>query len=227
MKFELTPLHRNTKKEELLLDLKNTALKLNKKTITIAEYEQFGKYHPSTLLRKFKSWFKILELAGLESSRSPLNISEEELFKNIEIVWTSLGRQPKYDEIKNPISKYSAGTYENRFGSWRKALEKFIEYINSGIEETEELKSDKPIINPPQDFKHKTKREISDRLRFTILMRDGFTCKKCGKSPLTERGIELHVDHIKPWSKGGETIIENLETKCKQCNLGKGNAFNV
>jgi len=66
-------------------------------------------------------------------------------------------------------------------------------------------------------FKHKTKREISERLRFKILIRDGFTCKM---------GVELHIDHITPWSKGGETLSENLETKCSRCNLGKGNAFN-
>jgi len=59
-------------------------------------------------------------------------------------------------------------------------------------------------------------------------MRDGFTCKKCGRSPMNEMGgIELHVDHILPWSKGGETVQNNLETKCKKCNLGKGNAFNA
>jgi 5-methylcytosine-specific restriction endonuclease McrA len=74
---------------------------------------------------------------------------------------------------------------------------------------------------------HKTKREISDRLRFRILMRDGFTCKKCGRSPMKDSDVELHVDHIIPWSKGGETIPENLETKCEKCNLGKGNEFNV
>ena len=35
----------------------------------------------------------------------------------------------------------------------------------------------------------------------------------------------IQVDHIVPWSKGGETEESNLQTKCKKCNLGKGNAF--
>ena len=85
----------------------------------------------------------------------------------------------------------------------------------------------KDITRSEKTLKHKTKREISDRLRFRILMRDGFTCKKCGRSPMKEMGVELHIDHILPWSKGGETVQENLETKCKKCNLGKGNAFNA
>ena len=45
--------------------------------------------------------------------------------------------------------------------------------------------------------------------------------------PFARRGslgnVELHVDHIKPWSKGGETVLENLQTLCATCNLGKSN----
>ena len=45
-------------------------------------------------------------------------------------------------------------------------------------------------------------------------MRDGFTCRftcqSCGASPIKERGVELYVDHIIPWSKGGETEEPNL-----------------
>ena len=166
----------------------------------------------------------------ISRSRSKLNISEEELFKNIESVWISLGRQPKYEEFKKPLSKYSAGTYENRFGSFRKALEAFVHYINNenGLETVNDFnETDEQISKVNVVIKHKTKREISERMRFRILLRDGFSCRKCGKSPMKEIGVELHVDHILPWSKGGETVEENLETKCLKCNLGKGNAFNV
>jgi hypothetical protein len=226
MKFKLKPYHRDTPSEELIEDIRNVAKKLNKNTITMSEYEKYGKFHPSTLRRRFGSWFKVLENANLKDSRSRLNIPDEELFRNIEEVWISLGRQPKYQEIKKPLSKYSAGTYAKRFGSYRKALEKFIDYINSDIDE-QKVEIEEPVLKNKQEIKHKTKREISDRLRFRILMRDGFTCKKCGRSPLKSKGVELHVDHIIPWSKGGETEPNNLETKCEKCNLGKGNAFNV
>ncbi len=62
-------------------------------------------------------------------------------------------------------------------------------------------------------------------MRFRILVRDGFRCGSCGASPLENRGTELHVDHMVPWSKGGETVPDNLATKCSRCNLGKGDAF--
>ena len=227
MKFTLKPYNRNISDEELLSDVLAVSKSMGQNTITIAEYEQYGKYHPATLQRRFRSWFRVLEKAGLEKSRSEINISEKDLFKNIEDVWSQLGRQPKYKEIKKPLSKYSAGTYDKRFGSWLKALEKFIEYINEIGEDQQEA----PTKNTPvssinkETEKRRTKRDISDRLRFTILMRDGFRCQSCGKSPVTTPGVVLHVDHIVPWSQGGETEPSNLQAKCDDCNLGKGNAF--
>ncbi|MBR0162008.1 MAG: HNH endonuclease [Oscillospiraceae bacterium] len=47
------------------------------------------------------------------------------------------------------------------------------------------------------------------------------TFDKCGASPAKDSSVELHIDHIKPWSKGGETVMENLETLCSIWNLGK------
>ena len=70
---------------------------------------------------------------------------------------------------------------------------------------------------------HKTKRDIPVSLRYQILKRDNFKCCMCGASPATDSTIILHIDHIKPWSKGGETTLENLQTLCSKCNLGKSN----
>jgi 5-methylcytosine-specific restriction endonuclease McrA len=42
-------------------------------------------------------------------------------------------------------------------------------------------------------------------------------------SNILEGAITLHVDHIKPWSKGGETVPDNLQTLCSVCNIGKNN----
>jgi hypothetical protein len=125
-----------------------------------------------------------MEAANLEIGRK-VNIPEEELFKNIEDVWTKLGRQPRYVEMKRPLSQFTASGYDKRFGSWRKALEKFVSYINSESVNEDEIVDNsiqKNVTTEDRDviIKHKTKREISDRLRFRILMRDSFTCKKCG-----------------------------------------------
>ncbi len=67
----------------------------------------------------------------------------------------------------------------------------------------------------------RTRREVGLTLRYQILKRDNFKCCMCGASPAKDPSVELHIDHIKPWSKGGETTIENLQTLCSKCNLGK------
>jgi 5-methylcytosine-specific restriction endonuclease McrA len=36
-------------------------------------------------------------------------------------------------------------------------------------------------------------------------------------------GVKLEVDHIKPISKGGKTVLNNLQTLCMDCNRGKSN----
>jgi 5-methylcytosine-specific restriction endonuclease McrA len=58
-------------------------------------------------------------------------------------------------------------------------------------------------------------------LRYQILKRDNYTCQACGRSPKTETGVKLHIDHIIPVSKGGKTEPDNLQTLCDLCNLGK------
>lgn len=229
MKFELEPYNRNVPDEYLIKDMKDVSKKTRRNTVTMAEYERYGRSHPTTLTRRFRSWFNVLENAGLQASRSKFNIPDKELFDNIKDIWIFLGRRPWYAEVKMPISKYYASTYVKRFGSWRKALEAFIEYINDDSTEEAELKSDITqewsLGKKSKKKPRRTKREISERLRFSILLRDGFRCQSCGKSPVTTHGVELQVDHIIAWANGGETTRENLETKCNKCNLGKGNAF--
>jgi len=218
-KYVLEKYNRNTTDEELISDLQDVAANINKSP-TIDEYNERGSYHSTTLTRRFGGWFKTLEAAGLGKTRSPLNISEEELYQNIEKVWTELGRQPRYQEIQKPLSEYSAGTYENRFGSWRKALERFIEHINN--EGTSSEAEDNNCVVETYS-KHKTKRTINWRLRFIVMQRDNFKCRNCGQSPSTDPSIILHVDHVKAWSNGGETVLENLQTLCSKCNIGKSN----
>lgn len=76
-----------------------------------------------------------------------------------------------------------------------------------------------------ENYKHKTNRAPSMKLRFEILKRDNFKCCACGSSPATNPTVELHIDHIIPWSKGGETVKDNLQTLCSICNIGKGDSL--
>ena len=63
------------------------------------------------------------------------------------------------------------------------------------------------------------RKPLSKKIRFEVFKRDSFTCQYCGR---TVPDVILHVDHIKPVSKGGTNDIMNLVTSCQDCNLGKG-----
>lgn len=211
MKFQLEPHHRDIQDEELLGDLVRVANELGKDKVTIDEYNERGRFHNTTLTRRFGSWFTALEKAGLKRTRN-LNIPDEELFDNLVDVWTALGHQPKYNDLTNDVSRYSSGTYEKRFGGWRKALEAFLAWANEGVQPELTETSEKGVSK-------RTPRNINWRLRALVLMRDGARCQLCGATP--QDGARLHVDHVKPWSKGGETVIENLQILCEPCNIGK------
>ncbi len=43
-------------------------------------------------------------------------------------------------------------------------------------------------------------------------------CNICGK----KLNKIFHADHIKPYSKGGETILKNGQALCVKCNTKKG-----
>jgi predicted restriction endonuclease len=215
IKFELNQYHRNIAESDLLQDIFAVSKKLGKNCVTAEKYKQHGKYGVNTIRRKFGSWNSAIEKAGLIKTEQ-INNSEEELFENILNVWTKLGRQPRYAEISKPLSAVSIATYEKRFGGWRNALERFVVWANS---EDKEVNEEVSQNNDP--LKHKTKRDINLRLRFIVMQRDNFKCVLCGRSPATDPKVILHVDHIKAYSKGGETEIENLQTTCSNCNYGK------
>src|SRR5579872_7005654 len=99
-------------------------------------YRQHGKYSFKTIINRFGTWNAGVAAADLEIVQKK-NISERELFEALSELWIRLGRQPKYTELSKPLFPYSAKPYEQRFGSWRKALEAFVAYANS--EELEDL----------------------------------------------------------------------------------------
>lgn len=62
------------------------------------------------------------------------------------------------------------------------------------------------------------RKAISNKLRFEVFKRDGFTCQYCGKKA---PDVVLNVDHIIPVAKGGKNELLNLITSCFECNNGK------
>lgn len=227
--FKLEQFNRNVDERLLLEDLQRVDKLLSPfgKKISCRIYNKLGKFSSATVSTRFGKWNIGLAKAGINTTQEK-NVDEKKLFNNLKEVWINKGRQPVFRDMCKKPSKYTAQPYCDRYGGWRKALEAFIKYFgnnNINIGDSKEIEFNTDKISMKNTKQRRTNRNISERMRFSILLRDGFRCQSCGRSPVKSPGIELHVDHIIPWSKGGETVPENLQTKCKNCNLGKGNAF--
>lgn len=227
MKIELKEYYWKIPEQVLINDLIAVSKKLGRKSFTMNDYRAHGQYHPRTFQNRFKSWYRAMKRAGLHSCRLPVALNKSLLFENLRQVWRKLGKQPGFKDMKAPASKYAGTTYVNHFGSWMNALRGFVEYekyrlangiriVKPGIPKREAKKGQRKKIK-------RSPRGIPLSLRYRVLMRDGFRCMACGRSPATEAGVRLHLDHIRPWSKGGNREYDNLRTLCAECNIGRGN----
>ncbi len=177
-----------------------------------------------SITRKFGKWPDLLCEVGLSSVPLGRRYTDDECFENIIALWTHYGRQPNFAELKQPPSTVGAKAYISRWGGWRAALGAFMKFVNQehqAIQEIGSQKSDAEILTI-QTSSAIAPRSISLSLRYRVLSRDRFRCVICGRSPAKDPSVELHVDHIHPWSKGGQNTEENLRTLCFDCNLGKG-----
>lgn len=207
--------------QDLLADLQRFAAERGRSTVAFREYQSDGHYHPSTMMRRFGSWNEALKQAGLEISNE-MTIDTDRLFENLEGLWIALGRQPTKRDLGTPRSEFSEGPYNRTFGSWRNALSAFVSWANAADLSAGTLET-AAVTDDHKDVRRVTPRDPNLRTRFLVMKRDGFRCRYCGKSPATDAGVELVLDHIKAWSKGGETTPENLATSCVTCNAGKSN----
>lgn len=96
-------------------------------------------------------------------------------------------------------------------------------HISYSFEEVLELYRDVLNIEKKKETAQYQRSLMTPKLRFDVMRRDGFRCKYCGRTEAD--GVKLHVDHIKPVSKGGKTELSNLQTLCDECNLGKSDFY--
>lgn len=225
MMFQITKYVKTRTDDELLADLKKVA-EANGGKITQCLYRSYRRTIDSSIadestICKQIGWNKALILIGVKLSKSQNNkkISEEDLLEEILRLWIHFGRQPTSTDIKNGASRFPRIRFRSRFGSWGNALVRFVEWVNN-----ENHIECRPIET--NNTTRKTTTRIANlRLRFKVMQRDNFRCCICGVSPATDLTSNLHIDHILPWSKGGETVLENLQTLCQKRNYGKGDLF--
>ena len=211
---------------DLIEEINRVALQLDTKILSKSDFNNNSQFSATVICRRFGNWSNGLQLAGLKPKHQ--TYSELEYFENLLNVWTQYGRQPKHKEMDLSPSLISSGAYESKWGKWSSALQAFIEFVKKEkIEEgSKDEEKERPFIKIEENKIDKVEtRSISVGLRYKILNRDRFRCVKCGRSPASDLTCEIHIDHILPFSKGGRTIFENLQTTCKECNLGKSNNY--
>jgi 5-methylcytosine-specific restriction enzyme A len=104
----------------------------------------------------------------------------------------------------NPLQKFVRGWLRDR--------------INEANNRYAAPPKDRKIISKKSHGQNRS-RSISLSVRLDVLTRDGYKCVYCGRS---SQQIDLEIDHIIPYSKGGSNQIDNLQSLCFDCNRGKG-----
>ena len=100
--------------------------------------------------------------------------------------------------------------------SGRHHYQKVSEYTRNEISSFDNISKNRSGFYSEKEYQRSL---MTDSLRYNVLKRDGFRCCICGAS--AKDGTRLEVDHIIPISKGGMTVLDNLQTLCKECNRGK------
>ena len=223
-------------------ELEKAAEYFNYTEFSWREFNKISNISASAIKVHFGSWKKALQALKENLQRKGLDLlprthapqriySDEDLFNEMERIWKVVGQRPSRTEWENSNAKININTYKNRFGSWINACEKFIEYKIGGDISSPDfvIPERKENFEVNKIRKHvyirENTRNIPLNLRLRVLTRDNFRCVFCGKSPATDLGTRLHIDHIIPFSKGGKSTLENLQTLCEECNLGKSNTY--
>ncbi len=211
--FDINAKRIRLSEDELLSSVKKYAEKVNFKYFSSTEYDRWKekKGCSSVIIQRFGSWKKVLLLLGIEGGRER-HYPSGQLVENLESVWEQLGFPPGRRQIEKYGQKISESPYKQIWGSVRSACQMLAKYHEGKITREDLLKGDVSSVK---------RYSIPLKVRWEVLKRDNYACKKCGKSPSVDHKVRLEVDHKNPVAKGGSNEVDNLQTLCWDCNQGK------
>jgi len=234
LRFHVPPKPMLQPDHALLGDLRRVARRLRTDRLSCRAYELHGLFHSEIFRRRFGSWTEALRRAGLHPASRRLTI--EQLHHNMYALWRHFKGKPSVEKVTLRHSAVGWGAYVQRFGSWHRAQLAFTLWIRNPANRRKAYRA----WRGSKAERRRAARRISSRpmkrraasgspivtltMRFRVLRRDRYRCRACGRSPATDPKTVLHVDHIRPVSKGGGLggrALRNLQTLCKDCNLGK------
>jgi hypothetical protein len=211
--FQLKFRNHGITEKQLIDELKRVNMLLKGKPLTRESYDKHAKYGSHLIVKKI-GWNKAKSKLGF--SIKTMNYSDKQLMKNLYFVWLRIGRQPSKDHMVKPNSTISSHPYILRYGSWKSTLVTFAKTIKKNklsLKKIQALENKRPKKNT-------TPRFPSAALKWTVCQRDKYKCPLCPPK-LWGQKEEYVIDHILPWAKGGETVLDNLQVMCKEHNASK------
>ena len=217
--FKIDRIRAPHSKPEMIESLKRFAAVRGAQPLEMRDYDAWeGRLLRSETIRlHFGGWGKALQAAGLRATRS-CNLDLREMVDAFKNCWRDHRAVPSRKQLELYLDRHNCPfrwkSYLNVWGGLQRLAKLVVEVQNGNLPESQLYVREQ----------HKKQRHpISLRDRTTVLKRDDYRCAKCGASSKMDKSIRLHVDHIIPVSKGGSNTLQNLQTLCSECNLGKSN----
>lgn len=124
-----------------------------------------------------------------------------------------------HEEIKEALSLMVKSFADSIHRSWGGDGDDFLNLVISEMRalgypaENRYYDLDQGIVVPA---KGDGRKRWPNALKRLVFERDEYRCVKCGGH------LNLSIDHIHPFSKGGSDDESNLQTLCRSCNSSKG-----
>ena len=205
--------------EAILKELQRVASKLNKKSLSIAEFKKHGQISDATIINRFALWNVAVEKAGLdpidpiERARSTPSIPEEDLLLDLIRLYKEFGKTPTKALI-NSEGKYSDHPYRKKFGghikAFRLAQKKYPEKFQqqSAITETPLTTSSSAIKLVPKTIKPREQRSRR------IVFGEPIDFRGLRFAPINEQGVVYLFGMI---SHELGYLIESIRTEFPDC----------
>ena len=186
-----------------------------------ARKKEDNRIHSSTVKREFDSWGNAMDRLKeyLAKRGTPLKPRDKghydsaDLVAEMKRIWLLVGHRPSKLEWQANAPNISYSTYKRYYGSWEAACLAFVEGTMPGSHQSKKIIGNSTAVRNPRD--------VPPKMRLEVFKRDQHSCVFCGRGSPEHK---LHADHKVPWSKGGKTILDNLQTLCATCNAAKGNS---
>jgi len=155
----------------------------------------------------------ITDKYSLEQKLNLLCISSNNITKEIELYFNDRIEIEKLKAIKEIEEKKEAERVKSERAEKEEIKRKLLQKEKNRVLEKQCLNEliEEGLLYPEINKRPPMPRELVD----AIWRRDEGKCVYCGSS------INIHIDHIIPFSKGGSTSFENLQLLCQKCNLRK------